>query len=641
MRVGAVAASLGAVLVALSAPAVAGAVTPNDVVVSANPADWTPHVLDGQVKAIVKIGNTMFVGGLFTTVKEPGGLDTARSNIFAFDATTGAIDPSFAPTLDREVNALAAAPDGGLFVAGRFNTVNGIATKGLVKLDPATGQIVTAFKPRSNGAVFDMQVVGNELVIGGNFTKVTSFLRTVLAAVDVTTGAVDLNLDLLFAGERSTDHTTGTLTVDKLAVTPDGSRLVVIGNFTTVAGLQRDQLGVIDLTTTPASVANWATDRYAPYCPAVKWPAYLRDLAMSNDGTWFSVVTTGAYGGTSRLCDSTTRWDLGQSGSGIQPTWVDYTGGDSLFSVAITDEAVYVGGHQRWENNPFAGDRAGAGAVPRKGIAALDPVNGLPLTWNPGRQPRGVGVFVFTPTDDGLWFGSDTNYVAGEYHGRLAFFPAEGGTPRPVVPATTLPGLLYGLGYDDFLRNQTYDGSTFGAPTIVSGPPDGLFWSHARGAFAFPGQLYTGWDNGQLLVRSFDGTVAGPTSPLNLYGLTSSFFPISNVTGMFFDTDRERLYYTVAGDPQLYFRWFAPESQIVGAEKFVVSGNGDGLNWSSVTGLTLASGQIYAAVSNGDLYRLDFVDGRPVPASAALISGPSTGDGRNWKSLGLFVLSSP
>ena len=128
MRFGTVAASLGAALVALSAPAVAGAVTPNDVVVSADPADWTPNVLDGQVKAIAKIGNTMYVGGLFTTVKEPGGADTPRSNIFAFDATTGAIDPNFAPTLDREVDTLAAAPDGGLFVGGRFNTVNGIAT---------------------------------------------------------------------------------------------------------------------------------------------------------------------------------------------------------------------------------------------------------------------------------------------------------------------------------------------------------------------------------------------------------------------------------------------------------------------------------------------------------------------------------
>ena len=86
-------------------------------------------------------------------------------------------------------------------------------------------------------------------------------------------------------------------------------------------------------------------------------------------------MTTGAYRAGS-LCDA--------AGPSQQPTWVDYTGGDTLSSVAVTGTAVYVGGHQRWMNNSFAADTAGPGAVAREGIAALDPVNGLPLSWNPG-----------------------------------------------------------------------------------------------------------------------------------------------------------------------------------------------------------------------------------------------------------------
>jgi hypothetical protein len=117
-----------AVLVGLMAQPGAAVNVPQAVVVSSNPADWTPHVLDGKVAAIVQVGNKIVAGGQFTRVASAAAPTTAiaRSNIFAFDATTGAIDTAFAPVLDTQVESLAVAPDGlHVFAGGSFTRSTG------------------------------------------------------------------------------------------------------------------------------------------------------------------------------------------------------------------------------------------------------------------------------------------------------------------------------------------------------------------------------------------------------------------------------------------------------------------------------------------------------------------------------------
>jgi hypothetical protein len=84
----------------------------------------------------------------------------------------------------------------------------------------------------------------------------------------------------------------------------------------------------------------------------------------------------------------------------------------------------------------------------------------------------------------------------------------------------------------------------------------------------------------------------------------------------------------------LYFRYFTPESGVVGAEAFVSSGPSDGFDYRDVAGLTLASGRLYFARSDGFLYRSDFERGHPA-SKVVVVSGA----GQAWRSHGLFIVA--
>ena len=616
--------SLGGTLASAGPPP-----SPHDRVVSSDPADWTPHVLNGRVNAIVQVGNTVIVGGAFERVQVPGGAIVERRNLFAFDAATGTLSTTFRPGVSGKVFAL--ATDGThVYVGGEFSRLSGGDVFRLGKLD-LNGKRVAGFAaPVTGPAVYDLAVANGNLYVGGRFTAVHGVARSAFAVVDAASGALR-EIHVPFTGV----HNGGSTHVAKLDVTPDGTKLVAVGNFTTVAGQFRRQIAMLDLTPTTAVVSGWATARYATQC-ASRFETYLRDVDIAPDGTYFVVVTTGAFfGGATAgvLCDTAARWEIGPTTANQQPTWVNYAGGDTTFSVAVTGTAVYVGGHFRWWNNPFAGDEVGPGTIKRKGIAALDPANGLPLSWNPGRK-LGVGVFAFLATRDGLWAGSDTDQIGSEYHARLAFFPLAGGTTIPVHRPARLPGRLFTLPLTapgTALGERTFDGASVGAPGTL---PTSVDWSRARGAFLANGRIYTGWDDGRIYARRFDGDVVGSkVTQAYLRGLTATHFPVASVTGMFFDHTRGRLYYTVNGDGRLFYRYFTPQSEVIGAVTFVATGPNDGFDWASVRGMTLAGDALFVARSWGVLQRISW-NGAPVAGTVTAVDADAA---QAWASRGLVV----
>jgi chitodextrinase len=657
----ALATALAASLIAALPSAANATDTAQNKIVNADPADWTPQIQDGQVNAIVQIGTKVVVGGTFTTVRKAGtSTDLTRNYLFAFDMNTGNIDPNFVPTINAPVMALTRGGDGtSVFVGGQFNTVDGATYRGVVRLQLSNGQPVAGFRANTNSRVQDMELNNGWLYLSGKFTAVKGVARAGVARVNPDTGAVDANLDLPFA-----DPPSGALAVQEIDVSNDGSKLVAIGDFGSVAGQTRIQIAVLDVGTTPATLDAWRTDDYPYFIPGTTntwcgptFPTYMRSVKISPEGTYFVVSTTGGFR-ANRLCDTGTRWDLTATGPNQHPTWVDWTGGDTTWSVGATGTAIYVGGHFRWWNNPYASNAPGPGAVPREGIAALDPLTGLPFSWNPSHE-RGVGIFTLPATPDGLWAGSDTNHTGGEFHEKIAFYPLNGGVAPPPIVTYPLPGNLYTMDPNTgALAGRSFDGTTLGTASSVPG----INWTNARGAFMVSGRLYYGMSDGTMHSLTFDGTDFGPGTSVNLYGLdvqppTAFTIPgttirvpafstdLAAMTGMFYDNGR--IYYTVSKsgtgttttNNMLFYRYFNPESGIVGANLFVAdSYPADAtIQWANVRGMALASGTLYYALTDGKLYRVGWnsAAGKPT-GTPSLVSSATT-----WQSRGMFVFTPP
>lgn len=415
---------------ALVAPALAATASiAQSSVVSPSPATFTPHAINGggvtnaTVYAFAQVGTTMYAGGKFNLVQDSSRTTTLnRTNLFSFDATNGAIT-SFAPTTDGPVWALAS--DGtSLYVGGNFSTINGVARRGVAKINLSTMTVDPTFNASfKSGEVTEIRLVNGRLLVGGTFPKQ-------LLALNPSNGADTGYINVPIAGKVANRYGTvnsGPTEVYKFAVTADGSRLVAVGNFTTVAAQTRYRAFMLDLGPSSASLDRWWYPPLQNACKATSLPDQLRDVDFSPDGSYFVIVATGyvpvdpSRVGTD-ICDVAARFET-NTASPVRPTWTNYTGGDTLHSVAVTGAAVYVQGHQRWLDNPYGVDSAGPGSSPRPGIGALDPATGHTFSyWNPGKT-RGVGGKDLYVTPAGLWVGSDGRMFAGHVHDSIAFCP--------------------------------------------------------------------------------------------------------------------------------------------------------------------------------------------------------------------------
>ncbi|KGM11077.1 LamG-like jellyroll fold domain-containing protein, partial [Cellulomonas carbonis] len=210
-------------------------------------ADALPTVqVDGVVWQQVVVGDTVYAAGEFTTARPAGaapGVNTVpRSNLLAYDLRTGGLIASFAPTTNAQVLSIAASPDGRtLYIGGDFTQVNGASVWRIAAIDATTGALDTSFLPKPDAKVRAIVAHGDTVWFGGLFNAVGTESRARLAAVRATDGSL-----LPWAPSAA-----GGSGVNAMVLSPDASKIVAAGSFTSLNGSTNPGYGVgaVDATT--------------------------------------------------------------------------------------------------------------------------------------------------------------------------------------------------------------------------------------------------------------------------------------------------------------------------------------------------------------------------------------------------------
>ena len=445
---GALTAGIAAGALCLPAPPALAATGP----VSPTPVGGTPVLAPNgtteTIRQVADCNGTMYAVGSFTSITGWNGsarTTVTRDNIFSFSELAPFTLTSWAPVVNGEVNSIAFA--GGncadAYIGGQFTSVNGTAAANIAEIDTTAGNVVTGFGSHTGGGHVDTILPvdnGQHLLVGGTFTSINGDKGTnpYYASLDPGTGKDDGFLHLNISGHITFPNVKNNSTeVYNQQLSHGGTLVLVEGDYTSVGGLNRRQIFMIDVSGSATALTGWTSPEFdgsdpnATLNPNDKYfncgashPFYVHAAAWSADDSEVYLADTGVkpilWNGTFPLvglCDAAAAFPATQTQ--VFSDWIAYDGCDSLYSAAADSSAVYVAGHNRWFNNQNACNKEGPGAIPAPGLAGLTPgPSGGSLILNSAgtaglySRSRGHGADDMLLTTAGLWIASD-NFGGG------------------------------------------------------------------------------------------------------------------------------------------------------------------------------------------------------------------------------------
>jgi hypothetical protein len=397
--------------------------------VSATPASGTPELAKTgsveQVRQIAQCGSTMYAVGSFTSISWNGTTYT-RNHVFSFSATKPYTVTSWNPNVNGTVNGITFSPNcSTAYLGGVFTSIGGTTVKNIAAVSTSTGAVISTFGHSANGQVETLLYYNGHILTGGYYTSINgSTSDKYMTSLNPSTGKDDGFIKLNISGHYSFPGVGSNPTrVYNQQLSHSGTLDLVEGDFTSVGGQARQQMFMLNLSGSTATVTGWTSPELNTNCNYNE-AFYAQAGSWSPDDSTIYVATTGykpngsPAGATPRTgpCDAAIAYPSTQTS--VKHKWINYTGCDSLYSTAADASTAYFGGHERWSENPNDCDAKGPGAIVAPGMEGLSPATGA-LTFNPTRG-RGLGADDMLITSAGLWIASDnaqnTDMCGGKFH---------------------------------------------------------------------------------------------------------------------------------------------------------------------------------------------------------------------------------
>ncbi len=199
---------------------------------------------DGVVHAVVRSGNTLYIGGTFGLVRNPDNSFELRNKIAAIDITTGYVT-SWNPGSDGPVLAMAISGNT-LFAGGQFTNIGGHARNNIAALDITTNTYnASDWNPNANGDVSKIIVSGTTIYVSGSFSNIGGASRNKIASLTTM-----INTNNALAWDPQPDGQVNDMVLS-------GTYMYVCGTFTFIGGKVRNSVACISTTTDVNNATDW------------------------------------------------------------------------------------------------------------------------------------------------------------------------------------------------------------------------------------------------------------------------------------------------------------------------------------------------------------------------------------------------